>query len=90
MRLKDRVAFGAPLWEKQGIRQRIAMRQAEVDAARELIYRAAWLTDQGVDSVREVSEVKALVGELVNGGMYDCLQFHGGMGYMSETAGERM
>lgn len=88
--VKDRHAFGAPLWKKQGIRQRIAMRQAELDAARELTYRAAWLTDQGVDSVREVSEVKALVGELVNNILYDCVQFHGGMGYISETAVERL
>lgn len=88
--VKERTAFGVPLWEKQGIRQRIAMRQAEVDAARELIYRAAWLTDEGEDTVREVSEVKALVGELVNSVMYDCVQFHGGIGYISETAVERM
>lgn len=87
---KEREAFGAPLWEKQTIRQRMAMRQAELDAARELTYRAAWLTDQGEDSVREVSEVKALVGELVNSILYDCVQFHGGMGYISETAVERL
>ena len=88
--VKEREAFGAPLWEKQVIRQRLAMRQAEVDAARELTYRAAWMTDQGMDSVREVSEIKALVGELANRVMYDCVQFHGGMGFVAETAIERM
>lgn len=88
--VKERRAFNAPLWNKQAIRQRLAMRQAEVDAARELVYRAAWLTDQGEDTVREVSEVKALVGELVNGVLYDCVQFHGGMGYVAETAIERL
>ena len=88
--VKERKVFGTPLWEKQTIRQRLAMRQAEVDAARELTYKAAWLTDEGIDSVREVSEVKALVGELVNRVMYDCVQFHGGMGFMAETAIERM
>ena len=88
--VKERKAFGAPLWEKQAIRQRLAMRQAEVDAARELTYKAAWMTDQGVDAVREVSEVKALVGELANRVMYDCVQFHGGMGFVAETAIERM
>jgi len=88
--VKERSAFGAPLWEKQGIRQRLAMRQAEIDAARELTYRAAWLTDQGEDTVRHVSEVKALVGELVNEVLYDCVQFHGGIGYVAETAIERM
>lgn len=88
--VKDRRAFGTPLWNKQAIRQRVAMRQAEVDAARELLYRAAWLKDQGEDTVREVSEVKALIGELVNAVLYDCVQFHGGMGYVSETAVERL
>ena len=88
--VKDRRAFGAPLWDKQGVRQRLAMRQAEIDAARELTYHAAWLTDQGENTVRQVSEVKALVGELVNAVLYDCVQFHGGMGYIAETAVERM
>ncbi|HEU4894374.1 MAG TPA: acyl-CoA dehydrogenase family protein [Acidimicrobiia bacterium] len=88
--VKNRSAFDAPLWEKQGIRQRVAMRQAEIDAARELAYHAAWLTDEGEDTVRHVSEVKALVGELVNRVLYDCVQFHGGMGYIAETAVERL
>ena len=88
--VKERVAFGAPLWNKQVIRQRIAMRSAEVDAARELAYKTAWMLDQGDDAVREVSEVKALVGELSNRVLYDCVQFHGGMGYAAETEVERM
>jgi acyl-CoA dehydrogenase len=88
--VKERRAFGAPLWSMQAIRQRLAMRQAELDAARELTYRAAWLTDEGEDTIREVSEVKALVGELVNAILYDCVQFHGGMGYVAETAVERL
>lgn len=88
--VKSRQAFGSVLWEKQAIRQRLAMRQAELDAARELAYRTAWLTDQGIDSVREVSEVKALVGELSNRVLYDCVQFHGGMGYITESEIERM
>ena len=88
--VKNRSAFGAPLWNKQAIRHRLAMRQAEVDAARELTYRAAWLTEQGEDAVRETSEVKALVGELSNRVLYDCVQFHGGLGYIAESAVERM
>lgn len=88
--VKERKAFGEPLWSKQVIRQRLAMRQAEVDAARELTYRAAWSTDQGEDTVRLVSEVKAYVGELANRVLYDCVQFHGGMGFISETVVERM
>lgn len=88
--LKTRKAFGAPLWEKQGIRQRIAMLAAKVDAGRQLVWHAASLDAQGKDCVKEVSMVKAYCGELVNEVMYDCLQFHGGMGYMRESTIERM
>jgi len=88
--VKQRQAFGSALWDKQAIRQRIAMRQTEIDAGRELTYRAAWLTDQGEDAVREVSEVKAYVGELANRVLYDCVQFHGGMGFITGTAVERL
>ena len=88
--VKHRQAFGSSLWEKQAIRQRIAMRQAEIDAGRELTYRAAWLADQGEEAVREISEVKAYVGELANRVLYDCVQFHGGMGFIAETAVERL
>lgn len=88
--LKGRQAFGDALWEKQAIRQRIAMRQAELDAARELTYRAAWLVDQGEDAVREVSEVKAFVAETTNRVVYDCVQFHGGMGFIAGTDIERI
>ena len=88
--LRERRAFGAPLWNKQAIRQRLAMDQARIDAARQLTYHAAWLEEQGEDSVRVVSEVKALVGELVNEVLYDCVQFHGGMGFIAETEVERL
>ncbi len=88
--VKGRHAFGSPLWDKQVIRQRLAARQAEIDAGRELAYRAAWLSDQGEDATRHVSEVKAYVGELANRVLYDCVQFHGGMGFIAETAVERL
>ena len=88
--VKERKAFGEPLRDKQAISQRLAMRQAEVDAARELTYSAAWLTDQGEDTVRQVSEVKALAAETTNRTIYDCVQFHGGMGFIAETAVERL
>lgn len=88
--VRTRKAFGAPLWEKQTIRQRIAQRQAEVAAARQLIYHTAWLDAQKIACVKEVSMVKALCGELVNRVLYDCQQFHGGFGYIRESAIERM
>jgi len=88
--VKQRPAFGDRLWNKQAVRQRLAMRQAETEAARQLVYHAAWLDAKGEDATREVSMVKALCGELVNRVMYDCQQFHGGYGYMREFAIERM
>lgn len=88
--VKDRRAFGSPLWTKQVVRQRLASDQAQLDAARLLTYQAAWLEQRGEDSTRLVSEVKALVGELVNRVLYDCVQFHGGMGFVAGTAVERL
>ena len=88
--VRERKAFGATLWDKQAIRQRLAARAAQVEAARALVYHAAWLDAQGQECVKEVSMVKALCGELVNEVLYDCQQFHGGFGYMRETAIERM
>ena len=88
--VRNRKAFGATLWDKQAIRQRLSQRYAEVQAGRQLMLHAAWLDSQGVDCVREVSAAKAYCGELVNRVMYDCQQFHGGFGYMRESAIERM
>ncbi len=88
--VKHRSAFGSTLWHKQAIRQRLAKRQAEIDAGRQLTYHAAWLLENGDDAIREISEVKALVGELANAVLYDCVQFHGGMGFIAETAVERL
>ena len=88
--VKTRKAFGAPLWEKQAIRQRLAMLAAKVEAGRQLVYSTAARVTRGEDVTKEVSMVKAYCGELVNEVMYDCLQFHGGSGYMRESAIERM
>jgi acyl-CoA dehydrogenase len=87
---QDRAAFGGRLFDLGAIRQRLAMDQAKIDAVRAAMYHAAWLGDQERDNVREMSGVKAWGCEVVNQVMYDCLQFHGGIGYMSETTIERM
>lgn len=86
----QRKAFGATLWDKQAVRHRLAMLRARVEAAKALIYNTAWRDAQKQVVVSEASMLKALCGELVNEVMYDCLQFHGGMGYIRETAIERM
>ncbi|HLG88511.1 MAG TPA: acyl-CoA dehydrogenase family protein [Alphaproteobacteria bacterium] len=88
--VSQRRAFGASLWDKQAIRQRLAALSAKVEAGRQLVYHTAWLDSLGRDCVKEVSMAKAYCGELVNQVMYDCQQFHGGMGYIRESAIERM
>ena len=82
------------LYDLGAVRQRMAMNQAKLDAVRAALYHAAWLGDDvmgpGADNVKEMSGVKAFGAEAVNQIMYDCVQFHGGMGYMRETPVERM
>ena len=88
--VRTRKAFGEPLWQREAIRQRLAMLAAKVEAGRQLVYHTAWLDSQGADATKEVSMAKAYCGELVNEVMHDCLQFHGGIGLMRESAIERM
>ncbi|MBC7601824.1 MAG: acyl-CoA dehydrogenase family protein [Ramlibacter sp.] len=88
--VKQREAFGGTLWDKQTIRQRISMLDAKTRAARQFMYHCAWRVTQGHDIVQDVSMLKALTGELVNEVVQNCQQFHGGMGYMRETAIERL
>jgi len=88
--VRTRKAFGATLWEKQAIRQRLSMLAAKVEAGRQLVLHAAALDAQGRDCVKEVSMAKAYCAETLNEVVYDCLQFHGGFGYIRESVIERM
>ena len=88
--VRTRKAFGAPLWDKQAIRQRLSMLAAKVEAGRQLVLHSASLDAQGRDCVKEVSMAKAYCAELLNDVVYDCLQFHGGFGYIKESVIERM
>jgi acyl-CoA dehydrogenase len=88
--VRQRQAFGGPLWDRQVIRQRLAMLDAKTRAAREFMYHCAWRVTQGHDIVQDVSMLKALTGELVNEVVQACQQFHGGMGFIRETAVERL
>ena len=88
--VRQRQAFGATLWDKQTIRHRIAMLDAKTRAARQFMYHCAWSVTQQRDIVQEVSMLKALTGELVNEVLQTCQQFHGGMGFIRETAIERL
>jgi acyl-CoA dehydrogenase len=88
--VRQRRAFGGTLFDKQTIRQRIAMLDAKVQAARSFMYHCAWRVTQKHDVTQQVSMLKALTGELVNEVVQACQQFHGGMGYMRDTAIERL
>jgi len=88
--VKARQAFGGTLWDKQAVRQRIAMLDAKTRAARQYLYHCAWRVTQGHDVVQDVSLLKALTGELVNEVTQGCQQLHGGMGFMRGTPVERL
>ncbi len=88
--VRQRQAFGKTLWDQQTIRHRLSMADAKTRAARSFMYHCAWRVTQGHDIVQEVSMLKALTGELVNEVVQTCQQFHGGMGYMRESAIERL
>ena len=88
--VRQRQAFGGPLWDQQVIRQRLSMLDAKTRAARQFMYHCAWRVTQGHEIVQDVSMLKALTGELVNEVVQACQQFHGGMGYIRETAVERL
>jgi acyl-CoA dehydrogenase len=88
--VRQRKAFGGTLWDKQAVRFKLAELEMKLEAGRQLVYHTAWLDSTGVDCVKEVSMVKAYMGELVNECMYKCGQLHGGMAFMRESPIERM
>jgi acyl-CoA dehydrogenase len=87
---QQRPAFGGRLFDLGAIRQGLALAQAKLDAVRASMYHAAWLGESGADNAKQMSGVKAWGCEVVNQVMYACTQFHGGMGFMRESAIERM
>ena len=82
--LRERVAFGAPLAERQVLRHRVADMATEIEAARALVYRAATLYAAGEECAREVSMAKLFATEAANRVAYQAVQLHGGYGYMRE------
>ena len=82
----DRNAFGRPLTGFQTVRHELVTLEAEIEAARQLCYRATQLVIDGDDmSIREITMAKLIAGELACKVADRCLQLHGGMGYMAET-----
>ena len=87
--VKERQAFGGPLSDKQVIRHKLADLATMIEAGRWLTYAACLAFASGADAVREISMVKLFTAEMVNRVAYDCVQLHGGYGYMREYAVER-
>ena len=63
--------------------------KTELEAARMLVLRAAWLKDTGAPFTRAAAEAKLYASEAANRAVYACLQVFGGYGYMREYAIER-
>jgi citronellyl-CoA dehydrogenase len=82
---QDRRAFGKPLVAMQVWRHRLAEHLSAVEAARWLTYRAADLFNRGEPAVKEISMAKLVACDLAQRVAYDCMQLHGGMGYVVET-----
>ena len=88
--VRSRQAFGGVLWDREAIRQKLAALDARVQAAGTFAWHCAWLVAHDHDCVREISQLKALAGELASDVSYGCQQCFGGMGYIRGTAIERL
>jgi alkylation response protein AidB-like acyl-CoA dehydrogenase len=86
---KERTAFGQPIAEFQGLRWMMADMKTEVDAARLLVHRAAWLADNGQPYTREASMAKLFASEAATRACGKAVQIHGGYGYTREFPVER-
>jgi alkylation response protein AidB-like acyl-CoA dehydrogenase len=86
---QQRVQFGRPISKFQVTRFKIARMAMELDAARLLIYRAAWMLDQGMKCTKEVSMCKLFASEVCERIAAEALQIHGGYGYITEFPIER-
>lgn len=80
----ERRAFGRPIAKFQYWRHKFAEHLAALEAAKMLTYQAVQKMVDGENPTREVSMAKLFAGELAQKVAYDCLQFHGGYGYVEE------
>jgi butyryl-CoA dehydrogenase len=87
---KQRRAFGKNIGEFQAIQWMLADMQTEIEAARGLVYQAAWLKDSGGRMGASSSKAKLYASEMVNRVVAKAVQIHGSVGYSRETDVERM
>ncbi len=86
---RERQQFGRPIGSFQGVAFMIADMATEIDAARGMVWRAAWLKDQGRDYALAAAEAKLFASEVANRATNAGIQVHGGYGYVEEYKVER-
>jgi alkylation response protein AidB-like acyl-CoA dehydrogenase len=86
---RERRQFGRPIGTFQGVAFMVADMATEVEAARQLVYRAAWLKDQGRDYALAAAQAKLLASEVSQRATNAAVQVHGGYGYVEEYKVER-
>ncbi len=86
----ERRQFGKPIAEFQAIRFQLADMATEIEAGRQLVYRAAWLKDAGRPFALAAAQAKLYTGLLSNRAVNVALQVHGGYGFMEEFAISRL
>ena len=86
---KERQQFGRPIASFQGIAFKIADMATQIDAARLMVYRAAWLKDGGQPYSTEAAMAKLFASEVARQVTNDAVQVHGGYGYVTEYKVER-
>jgi acyl-CoA dehydrogenase len=82
---KDRTTWGQPIGSRQSIQWMLADSKVELEAARMLVYRAAWQADQGNKSRTEAFVAKLYAAEMSGRVTDRCLQIFGGLGYTKEV-----
>jgi short-chain 2-methylacyl-CoA dehydrogenase len=82
----ERHQFGRPINSFQAIQFKLADMATEIEAGRQLVYKAAWLKDQNRPFAQEAAMAKLYTGELSHRVVNHALQIHGGYGYMDEFA----
>ena len=87
---KERVQFGKPICANQAIAFMLADMNTKVDAARLLIYRAAWLKEQGLPFSKEAAMAKMYASDIAMEVTTDAVQIFGGYGYTCEYPVERL
>jgi short/branched chain acyl-CoA dehydrogenase len=87
---KERRQFGKPIATFQAIQFQLADMATEIEAGRNMVYKAAWLKDQGRPFAKEAAMAKLYTGELSHRAANSALQIHGGYGFMDESAISRL